>query len=127
MPLVRIAYSSTLSLASGSLLSSVVQRCLSETFNVPQNDLFHIVTEHEIGRALICTPEFLGISHGSSPVFIQITCSEGRSIDQKKALYAEIAQEVAVAVDISSDDVIINLIETKRENWSFGRGLAQYA
>jgi 4-oxalocrotonate tautomerase len=82
--LVRIAYSTTLSLASGSLLSSVVQRCLSETFNVPQNDVFHIVTEHEIGRALICTPEFLGISHGSSPVFIQITCSEGRSVDQKK-------------------------------------------
>ena len=29
--------------------------------------------------------------------------------------------------EISADDVIIHLVETVRENWSFGRGLAHYA
>jgi 4-oxalocrotonate tautomerase len=127
MPLVRIAHSAGQSPNTAALLSVVVQRCLSQTFNVPESDVFHIITEHVVGQGLVCTPEFLGISHGGRPVFIQITCSEGRSVDQKKTLFAAIASEVATAIGISSNDVIINLVETKRENWSFGQGLAQYA
>lgn len=60
-------------------------------------------------------------------VFVQITCAEGRTIDQKKALYARIAEKLSADARIRKEDVIINLVETRRENWSFGNGLAPFA
>jgi hypothetical protein len=30
-------------------------------------------------------------------------------------------------LQLRPDDVVINRVETAKENWSFGRGIAQYA
>ena len=75
---------------------------------------------------MIWPDSFLGIAHGDLVAFIQITCAEGRSVEQKKALFAAIAANLAHA-GIPENDVIINLVETARENWSFGNGLAPFA
>jgi phenylpyruvate tautomerase PptA (4-oxalocrotonate tautomerase family) len=45
----------------------------------------------------------------------------------KKALYQEIAGRLHTTLGIRTEDVLINLIEVKKENWSFGNGIAQYA
>lgn len=45
----------------------------------------------------------------------------------KKALYAKIAADIAQTSSLKAEDVIINLLETSRENWSFGLGTAQCA
>ena len=45
----------------------------------------------------------------------------------KKALYAKIVADIALTSSFKAEDVIINLLETNRENWSFGLGIAQYA
>ena len=45
----------------------------------------------------------------------------------KKALYQEIAGRLHTTHGIRTGDVLINLIEVKKENWSFGKGIAQYA
>lgn len=60
-------------------------------------------------------------------VFIQITLSEGRSVEQKKVLYRTIANSLKAELDVRTEDVFINLVEVKKENWSFGNGLASYA
>jgi phenylpyruvate tautomerase PptA (4-oxalocrotonate tautomerase family) len=60
-------------------------------------------------------------------VIIQITWNEGRTVEQKKALYKAIADGLATALSLRREDVFISLIEVKRENWSFGNGIAQYA
>ncbi len=36
------------------------------------------------------------------------------------------AQLLAQTVGVSPDDVFINLREVQRENWSFGKGVAQF-
>jgi len=41
-------------------------------------------------------------------------------------LYLGIAEGLHAAVGIRREDVFINLVEVKRENWSFGNGVAQY-
>jgi 4-oxalocrotonate tautomerase len=124
MPLVRISHTSGPDRPSPETLSRGVHDAMVETFDVPQDDLFQVVTEHAVG--LNVTPSFLGIRHGTAPVIVQITCSEGRSIEKKKALFARIADHLEAA-GVARADVIVNLIETKRENWTFGEGLAQYA
>jgi phenylpyruvate tautomerase PptA (4-oxalocrotonate tautomerase family) len=44
----------------------------------------------------------------------------------KKALYAAIAAGLGAAAGIRPDDVLVNLVEVPRENWSFGGGVMSY-
>jgi 4-oxalocrotonate tautomerase len=129
MPLVRISLPAANPAAFAAAISQGVHRAMVETFNVPADDYFQVVTEHAVGAGvgIMATPEFLGITHSAALVFVQITCSEGRTVDQKKALYGRIVERLHGDAGVRREDVIINLIETKRENWSFGNGLAQYA
>ncbi len=39
---------------------------------------------------------------------------------------AQIAQGIAGRSPFSANDVIVNLVESAREKWSFGDGVAQY-
>ncbi len=57
---------------------------------------------------------------------IQLTVSNTRGVDQKRALYAAITSGLQRELGLRGDDVFINLVEGYRENWSFGGGLAQY-
>ena len=58
---------------------------------------------------------------------IQLTVSDTRSLEQKRRLFARIAERLAQKPGLRPDDIFINLVEVKAENWSFGRGQAQYA
>lgn len=60
-------------------------------------------------------------------VLIQITLASGRTVEQKKALFKSIAEFLHTEHGVRQEDVFINLVETSRENWSFGNGIAQYA
>ena len=126
MPLVRINLPQTTSQADVVAIGHAVHGALVATFNVPEPDRFQAIHRHKRDE-LICTPEFLGIKHSQQVVFVHITCSSGRSLDMKKALYAQIAGDIARTSSFKPEDVIINLLETSRENWSFGLGVAQYA
>ncbi len=127
MPFVRIAHPTGKQQSYSTAISQGVHRAMVETIDVPEDDLFQIVTEHAPKTSLIGPQRFLGIEHSADMVFVQITFSEGRSTDQKKALFALIAKYISKDTDIRAEDIFINLVETKRENWSFGNGLAQFA
>jgi 4-oxalocrotonate tautomerase len=125
MPFARISYSHPRSTATEEALSAAVQEALVAEFGVPLDDFFQLITHHVPG-GLRGPEQFLGIDHAREFVFVQITCAEGRSVAQKKALYASIANRAAAA-RWRPQDVIVNLVETRRENWSFGNGLAPFA
>lgn len=127
MPLVRIAHPANKSQAYSAALSQGVHRAMVDTFNVPADDYFQIITEHVVGTGIVGPSVFLGIVHSPELVFVQITCAEGRSVDQKRALYTAIAKALSHDPGVPKSDVIINLVETKRENWSFGNGEAPFA
>jgi 4-oxalocrotonate tautomerase len=63
----------------------------------------------------------------SDLVIIQVTWNDGRTLDQKKVLYKSIVDGLAQAVGIRPEDVFINSIEVRKENWSFGNGIVTYA
>jgi 4-oxalocrotonate tautomerase len=124
MPLVRISHASGKSQDAVNAISNGVHRALVNTFNVPEDDRFQIVTEHAAGTELVAPASFLGIEHTADMVFVQITCAEGRSSEQKRSLYEEIAATLSGESAVRAEDVIVNLVETKPENWSFGNGAA---
>ena len=126
MPLVRIDLPATVSPTEAAAVSRAVHQSLVDVFNVPKDDMFQVVARRAPGE-IVCSPSFLGIEHSDRVVFVQIACSPGRAVGLKEALYDRIARGVARDTGFLADDVIINLVETSRDNWSFGRGIAQYA
>jgi 4-oxalocrotonate tautomerase len=127
MPLVRISHVEGKPSTFATALSHGVHRAMVDTFNVPPDDYFQIVTDDAASRGVIGPGSFLGIEHTPELVMIQITCAEGRSVAQKKALYGAIVDNLAAAPGVRREDVIINLVETRRQNWSFGNGQAPFA
>ena len=127
MPLVRIDHASGKATAYRFAISQGVHDALIRTFNVPDDDRFQVIGEHAPGTALVHSQSYLGIEYSNELVIIQITISDTRTLDQKKALFAAIADNLAQNPGLRPQDVVISLIEVKKENWSFGNGVAQYA
>ena len=48
-------------------------------------------------------------------------------MELKKSLYHAIADRLHAGLGIRLEDVLINLVEVKKENWSYGNGGMQYA
>jgi phenylpyruvate tautomerase PptA (4-oxalocrotonate tautomerase family) len=127
MPLVRIAAPSGKSPQYRKAISDGVQRALVETFNVPKDDLFHIITEHAPKTEIVHAASYLGIAYTNDLTLIQLTVSDTRTVEQKKQLFRRIADHLAEHPGLRREDIFINLVEVKKENWSFGKGEAQYA
>jgi 4-oxalocrotonate tautomerase len=126
MPLVRIDLPARTSVQDVAAVSEAVHQAMVDTFNVPAQDRFQTITRRADDE-LVCSGEFLEVKHSNNVVFVQITCSPGRSVDTKKALYECMVRRIAEKTQFRASDVIINLVETARENWSFGNSVAQYA
>ena len=126
MPLVRISLIEGKSAEYRKKVADVVHQAMVASINCPPQDRFQLITEHAKDN-FIYAAEYLGISHSDNLIVIQITLNEGRSVELKKALYQAIAEGLNKAVSVNTQDVFISLVEVKKENWSFGNGIAQYA
>ncbi|HEY6106199.1 MAG TPA: tautomerase family protein [Anaeromyxobacteraceae bacterium] len=126
MPLVRISLRQGGPPGRGRAVADAVHQAMVETIGVPPLDRFQVVTEHP-ADGLVYDPAYLGIQRGDGVVFVQITLNAGRTLEQKKALYARIAALARERAGVRPEDVLVSLVEVPRENWSFGNGVAQYA
>ena len=126
MPLVRIDLRRNPDPDFARRAGEVVYAAMKATINVPDHDQFQILTEHDAGH-LIYDAQYLGIARTDALLIVQITLNEGRTLEQKKLLYRGIADGLHQGLGVRPEDVLVNLVEVKKENWSFGNGLAQYA
>ncbi|HYK82474.1 MAG TPA: tautomerase family protein [Gemmatimonadales bacterium] len=126
MPLVRISFLKPKPQGFGRKVGAVVYRTMVDTINVPPKDNFQVITEHD-ADTLVYDPAYLGIPRTDGIVFVQITLNEGRTLELKKAFYGTLVQRLRQELGMRGEDVFINLVEVKKENWSFGNGLATYA
>jgi 4-oxalocrotonate tautomerase len=124
--MVRIAVSESRSPADRASIGEAVHQAMVETINVPADDRFQVITAHPSG-GLVYDSSYLGIPRGDGFVLIQITLNQGRTLEMKRALYSRIAHRLAESPGIRKEDVMINLVEVPKENWSFGNGEASYA
>jgi phenylpyruvate tautomerase PptA (4-oxalocrotonate tautomerase family) len=126
MPVVQIHLMQGKTVEFRRQIGEIVYRTMVDTINVPPKDNFQIISQHD-KESLVYDPEYLGIQRTDGIVIIQITLNEGRTVERKKALYKRLAERLHEELDIRMEDVFINLVEVKKENWSFGNGIAQYA
>ena len=124
MPLVRIELPESTDIETAQKIGETIHKVMVDLINVPDADKFQIITRHPPwGRNL--TSEYLGIRYSDNLVLIQITLNHGRTVELKKAFYKRVADEMA-KLGLRKQDVLINLIEVPKENWSFGNGEMQY-
>ncbi|CAB3672113.1 MAG: tautomerase family protein [Achromobacter pulmonis] len=126
MPFAHISLRSGKTEAYRQAIFDGVYRALRETFDVPEDDQFMVMTEHEAANFRYGAT-YLDIARSDDLVFIQITANNTRTLEQKKALFRRIAQLLSENPGLRPEDVFVNLVEVLKENWSLGGGLAQYA
>ena len=126
MPLVRVDIKKHQDPTFAKRVGQVVYAAMHTAIGVPEHDNFQILAEHDEQHFIFDT-EYLGIQRSDNLVVIQITLNEGRTQEQKKLLYKTIAENLNSELAVRLEDVFINLVEVKKENWSFGNGIAQYA
>ena len=126
MPLARIDVPQGKSADYRAVIGDVVYNAMISALNAPKNDRFQIIAEHPSG-GLVIDPTYLGIQRTENAIIIQVTLNEGRTLDMKRAFYKAVVDGLHERLGIRREDVLINLVEVKKENWSFGNGEAQYA
>jgi len=126
MPLARIDLPAGKPASYRRAVADVVYEAMIEALKAPKDDRFQVISEHA-RDTLIIDPAYLGIARSADALIIQLTLNEGRTVEAKQAFYKAVADGLQARVGLRREDVFISLVEVKKENWSFGNGVAQYA
>jgi 4-oxalocrotonate tautomerase len=126
MPLVRVSLRRGKSDDYRKAIGDSVYKAMREAFNVPEEDRFVDVSEHSESEFQF-SKTYLDIARSDDLVIIQITANNTRTTEQKKALFARIAELLSQHPGLRKQDIFISLVDVPKENWSFGNGIAQYA
>src|SRR5437868_15330212 len=124
MPLVRIDLLRGRSAETRAAIGAAVHQAMTETIEVPPDDVFQVITEHDAG-GIRYDPGYLGIRRDDGAVFVHITLRGGRNDKQKRALYSRIGELMSERAGVEARNVLVVLSENELIDWSFGEGEAQ--
>jgi len=125
MPLVRVSLREGTTPEYRKAIAEGVHQAIVEAMAVPAQDRFQVISEYKAGD-LIYDAHYLDVKRSGKIVFVQITLSTGRKPGQKRALFKRMAELLAKSPGLRPEDLLVNLVEVSWENWSFGKGEAQY-
>ena len=125
MPLVHISLRAGKPDAYRQAIFDGLYRAMREALNVPEDDQFMTITEHD--AANFRYGNAYGVARSADVVYIQITVFSSRTAEQKKALFRRIAELLGENPGIRPEDVFIVIVPSAKENWSVGNGVAQFA
>jgi len=125
MPFLQISLRAGKTEAYRQAILDSLYRAMREALNVPEDDQFMTITEHE--PANFRYGAAFGVDRSDDLVFIRIIVFDTRTAEQKKALFQRIADLLGESPGIRPQDVFVNIIDSAKENWSVGHGLAQFA
>lgn len=124
MPLVRIDVVEGRSDEELRALADTVHSVMLDVFAAPPGDRYQIITEHR-ARDLILEDTGMGFTPTDAVVLVQVF-QQGRSTDQKRALYRTLAQRLEERHGIAPTEVMVSVTGNSREDWSFAYGRAQF-
>ena len=125
MPILHISMRAGKPKAYRQAIFDSLYRAMRETLNVPEDDQFMTITEHDAANFRYGAG--YGIARSEDVVYIQITVFNTRTVEQKKALFRRIAELLGKGPGIRPEDVFVVVLDAAKENWSVGNVLAQFA
>jgi 4-oxalocrotonate tautomerase len=126
MPLARIDISKDAPASLVRIVSEAIYKAMVEVANVPPHDKFQVINRHEVDEIVYPEEGYLGVHYTRDLIIIQVTWVSGRSTEVKRNFFQQIANEIHEKGGVRKEDVWINLVDTGREDWSFGNGEMQY-
>jgi phenylpyruvate tautomerase PptA (4-oxalocrotonate tautomerase family) len=125
MPLVRISLRNKTTEDRRKAIAGAVYDAMRATLGIPDGDRFIVLSSHTEDELMV-DPAFMGMKRSDDFVLIHITLRQGRSSEKKQSLYAEIAKFLGERAKVAPDDVMVVLAENGSDDWSFGKGEAQF-
>ena len=124
MPLLRFDLIEGRTDAELKTLLDAAHEAMLAAFKVPARDRYQIVHEHKASR-MVVEDTGLDIPRTDKVVMLQVT-SRPRSRDYKEAFYKGLVEALQAKCGIEPSDVMVNFVINGDEDWSFGRGRAQF-
>jgi phenylpyruvate tautomerase PptA (4-oxalocrotonate tautomerase family) len=126
MPLTRISLAKGKSPDYLRALSDGLHQALVEAFDVPPDDRFQVIHQHEPGE-LVFDRHYLGGPRSEDFVLFQITAGRPRSTETKRRFYRRLVERLAEAPGVRAEDVMVVISTTQPDEWSFAGGVASMA
>jgi phenylpyruvate tautomerase PptA (4-oxalocrotonate tautomerase family) len=124
MPLIRVDMIEGRSPDKIKALLDATHRALIAAFKIPVRDRYQIVHEHPPSQFVV-EDTGLGITRTRSCVVIQVT-TRPRELEAKETFYQLLCRELEATCGLSPSDVVVSIVTTTDEDWSFGNGRAQF-
>jgi 4-oxalocrotonate tautomerase len=124
MPVTRIAIREGKTPEYKQALMDEIYEAMRQTVAIKDDDRFMAITEHRAHE--FAYGQFLGIDRSDDLVQIQVFWAPGKTVDARLAMYKRIVERLATNPGVRPEDVLISVVETDAENWSFGNGETQF-
>jgi phenylpyruvate tautomerase PptA (4-oxalocrotonate tautomerase family) len=121
MPYARISLLKGKSPEYLKMLSQSLHEALVDSFEVPANDRFQVIHQHEPGE-LIFDSNYLGGPRSQDYVLIAITAGRPRDTRTKELFYRSLVERLSMAPGLRPEDVMVVITTTAADEWSFGGG-----
>lgn len=125
MPIIHVSLRAGKPEAYRQAIFDGLYRAMRETLQVPEDDQFMTMTEHD--AANFRTGNAYGVARSADVVYIGITVFDTRTAEQKNALFKRTVELLGKSPGIRPEDVFITVLPSAKENWSVGNGVAQLA
>jgi len=124
VPVTRIAIREGKPSEFKRALMDEIYEAMRETVAIKDGDRFMAISEH--GPDGFAYGSFLGMDRSDDLVQIQVFWAPGKTVEAKLAMYRRIVERLGSNPGVRAEDVLISVIETAAENWSFGLGETQF-
>lgn len=124
MPLIRFDMIEGRSAAELQQLLDVTHRVALAALNLPEGDRYQIVTQHPRAHMVI-EDTGLGFTRSDRQVVIQLV-TRPRAAAAKQAFYQSLAAALQQECGLRPEDLVITMTVNSDEDWSFGKGEAQF-
>lgn len=100
-----------------------LQQALEEAFDVPLNDRFVAIHQHEPGE-LSFDRDYLGGPRSDDFIVFAISAGRPRTEETKRGFFKRLVELLAAEPGVRPEDVMIIITTSKSDEWSLSHGAA---
>ncbi len=123
MPFTRISLYTGKSTTYLTAIADALDRAMVECFDVPEHDRFVAFDQLQPGE-FIFDRHYRGGPRSDDFVLFHITTGKARSAETKQHFYRCLVLYLGQAPGLRPEDVMVAIVNSTFEDWSFGSGLS---
>lgn len=120
MPMIRFTTSYAYTTLEKAQISEIVQTCMEDYFDTPQNDCFHIFEQLPQGNIFVDANYWVKSPRTEKFMLLYITSGKPRTAQQKSDLMQHVTAQLHQKLNIPEQDVMLVIVQNSAEDWCFG-------